>query len=114
MSVTPAPSSQRRGAERKRSLLAGKLTNEDASLTVDCTIRDLSETGALVELAAPELLPRTLRLMQIRDGVLWDAQVAWRRGRRMGLILGERHDLRTTAEPQLKALRAIWSHMAPR
>ncbi|MES2034773.1 MAG: PilZ domain-containing protein [Pseudomonadota bacterium] len=114
MSVTQAKPVQRRRADRQRSLLAGKLTNEDASITVDCTIRDLSETGALIELAAPEMLPRALRLMQIREGVLWDVEVAWRRGRRMGLILGERHDLRTSVEPELRALRAIWSHMAPR
>lgn len=114
MSVTQAKPVQRRHADRKRSLLAGKLTNEDASLTVDCTIRDLSDTGALVELAAPEMLPRTLRLMLIRDGVLWDAEVAWRRGARLGLILGERHDLKSSVDPELRALRAIWSHMAPR
>lgn len=114
MSVTQAKPIQRRGADRKRSLLAGKLTNEDATITVDCTIRDLSATGALIELTAPEMMPKTLRLLQIKDGIVWDAEVAWRRGKRMGLILGDRHDLRDSVAPQLRALRAIWSHMALR
>jgi len=114
MSVIPDRASQRRGAARKRALLAGKLSNEDSSVTVDCTIRDLSDTGALVELSAPEMLPKTLRLLQIKDGIVWDVQVAWRRGNRMGLTLGDRHDLRGAIEPQLRVLRAIWSHMALR
>lgn len=114
MSVTQAKPIQRRGADRKRSLLAGKLTNEDATITLDCTIRDVSETGALIELSSPEMLPQTLRLMQIKDGIVWDVEVAWRRGKRLGLVLGERHDLRDSVEPQLRALRAIWSHMALR
>ena len=114
MSASQISPNQRRGADRKRALLAGKLSNEDSSVTVDCTIRDLSETGALIELSAPEMLPKTLRLLQIKDGVVWDVQVAWRRGNRMGLTLGERHDLRGEIEPQLRVLRAIWSHMALR
>jgi|SRR5215217_334736 len=119
MSSLAANPSQRRRAERKRSLLAGKLSNADSSLTVDCTIRDLSDTGALVELVSPELLPKALRLLVIKEGVVRDAEVVWRRGNRMGLSLGERHDLRETSEKdltdkQLRVLRAIWSHMALR
>ena len=114
MSISPTRAVQRRAAERKRALLAGKLSNDDSSLTIDCTIRDISKTGALVELAAPELLPRSLRLLVIKEGVVFDTEVAWRRGNRMGLKLGDRHDLRESTDKQLTVLRAIWSHMALR
>lgn len=114
MSISPTRAIQRRGADRKRALLAAKLSNEDSSLTIDCTIRDLSATGALVELAAPQLLPKTLRLLVIKEGVVFDTEVAWRRGNRMGLRLGDRHDLRESTDKQLTVLRAIWSHMALR
>ena len=106
---------QRRGGARQRSLLAAKLTNVDASTTIDCTIRNLSEDGAQVEIAAQMLpQPAPLRLLQIKDGVAWDVEVAWRRGTRMGLRLTMRHDLRGVVDADLRPLRAIWSQMALR
>jgi hypothetical protein len=55
-----------------------------------------------------------MHLVQIKEGIVWDAEVIWRRGNRVGLKLKTRHDLRETTEKQLRALRAIWSQMALR
>jgi len=106
--------SERRRAGRHRALLAGKLANEDATTTIDCVIRNISDTGAMIETTTPHLIPSRLHLVQIKEGTAWDVEVIWRRGNRIGLALGERHDLRETTQKQLKALRAIWSQMALR
>ena len=111
---TLATSPDRRRAGRQRALLAGKLANEDATATLDCVIRNISADGAMIETTTPHLIPNQLHLVQIKDGVAWDATVIWRRGNRIGLSLGDRHDLRETTEKQLRALRAIWSQMALR
>lgn len=111
---TTADSIQRRSRPRGRSLLAGKVASRDASLTVDCVIRNLTPDGAMVEMSAPHLVPNEIHLMQVSEGVAWDAEVRWRRGNRVGLKLGARHDLRETTDRQLRALRAIWSVMALR
>lgn len=111
---TASVSPDRRRAGRHRALLAGKLANDDATTTLDCVIRNISETGAMIETANPQLIPNRLHLVQIKEGLAWDVEVVWRRGNRIGLALGERHDLRETTEKQLKALRAIWSQMALR
>lgn len=105
---------QRRRAPRNRSLLAGKVANKDATSTIDCIIRNLTSDGAMIETAAPHLVPAELHLLQVTEGVAWDAEVMWRRGNRVGLKLGERHDLKESTEKQLRALRAIWSQMALR
>lgn len=105
---------QRRRASRSRALLAGKVANKDATLTVDCVIRNLTPDGAMIETVAPHLVPKEFHLLQVTEGVVWDAELIWRRGDRIGLKLGERHDLREATEKQLKALRAIWSQMALR
>ncbi len=105
---------QRRSVPRSRSLLAGKVANADASLTVDCVIRNLTPGGAMIETVAPHLVPAEFHLLQVTEGVAWDATLVWRRGNRIGVKLGDRHDLRETTEKQLKALRAIWSQMALR
>lgn len=109
----PLPLERRRN-NRHRALLAGKLANDDATTTIDCTIRNLSDTGAMVETQTPHLIPPHLQLMQIKEGIVWDAEVVWRRGTRIGLKLNERHDLRESNDKQLRALRAIWSQMALR
>jgi hypothetical protein len=115
MTSSPAPKSvERRRAGRSRALLAGKLANENATTTIDCVIRNISADGAMIETTTPHLFPSTLHLVQIKEGVAWDATVIWRRGNRVGLSLGDRHDLRETTEKQLKALRAIWGQMALR
>ena len=105
---------ERRRAGRNRALLAGKLANEDATTTLDCVIRNISDTGAMIETTTPHLIPNQLHLVQIKEGVAWDVEVIWRRGNRIGLTLGERHDLRDSTTKQLRALRAIWSQMALR
>ncbi|MDO9222385.1 MAG: PilZ domain-containing protein [Caulobacter sp.] len=114
MTTTAAQSVDRRRAGRHRALLTGKLANEDATTTIDCVIRNISDTGAMIETSTPHLIPNRLHLVQIKDGTAWDVEVIWRRGNRIGLTLGDRHDLRESTDRQLKALRAIWSQMALR
>lgn len=114
MSLTNARPIERRRAGRQRALLAGKLANEDATRTLDCIIRNISADGAMIETATPLMIPSQLHLVQIKEGVAWDAEVIWRRGNRIGLSLGDRHDLRETTQAQLRSLRAIWSQMALR
>lgn len=114
-SLSPRPTSppvERRCSQRQRALLTGKLATDGASLTIDCVIRNLSSDGALVETPSPHLIPNDLHLLQVREGVAWDAKVIWRRGNKVGLALLERHDLRDTTARQLKALRHVWRHMA--
>ena len=105
---------ERRRAGRHRALLAGKLANEDATTTIDCAIRNISDTGAMIETSTPHLIPNKMHLVQIKEGVAWDVEVIWRRGNRIGLSLGDRHDLKENTEKQLRALRAIWSQMVLR
>lgn len=113
-SSSAADASQRRNNGRQRTLLAGKLANVDATETVDCTIRNISDTGAMIEIASPQFLTGPLHLLQVKEGLAWDVEIVWRRGNRMGLRLGDRHDLKANTEMQLRALRAIWSQMALR
>ena len=110
-SAAPRPVERRRN-QRQRALLTGKLATDQANITIDCVIRNLSAEGALVETASPHLIPNELHLLQVREGIAWDAKVIWRRGSKVGLELLERHDLRATTARQLKALRHVWKHMA--
>ncbi|MDP1632632.1 MAG: PilZ domain-containing protein [Caulobacter sp.] len=105
---------ERRSGTRQRALLSGKLANDDATTTIDCVIRNISPDGVMIETSTPHLIPGQLHLVQLKEGIAWDAEVIWRRGNRLGLTLGTRHDLRETTEKQLRALRGIWSQMVLR
>ena len=105
---------ERRRGQRNRALLSGKVANQDATQTLDCVIRNLSPDGAMIETPTPHLVPAELHLVQISEGIAWDAEVIWGHGNRVGVKLIGRHDLRESTEKQLRALRAIWSQMALR
>ncbi len=111
-STQAARPAERRRNQRQRALLTGKLATDQANITIDCVIKNLSAEGALVETPSPHLIPNELHLLQVREGIAWDARVIWRRGNKVGLELLERHDLRETTTRQLKALRHVWTHMA--
>jgi hypothetical protein len=105
---------ERRGAARRRTLLAGRLAYGDPAVTVPCGIRNLSATGAQIELEGFLLLPSSLRLLLAREGVAYDATIVWRRGLRFGLAFGDAHDLQDPLDQQVRSLHAIWKEMALR
>ena len=60
---------ERRAEPRLRVLLAGKLAFPDSASTADCTIRNLSETGALI-VTSDLALPADPFLIVIRHAFL--------------------------------------------
>jgi hypothetical protein len=103
----------RRGDLRARSLLTGKIVIGDATVSHDCVVRNLSARGARVRLAGAVNLPGTVSLLVVREGLLFDATIAWRRGEQIGLAFTGQHDLRTDADPAHRGARALWTALAP-
>jgi hypothetical protein len=74
----------KRGATRMRTLKGGKLVVANFS-TFDCVIRNMSETGALVELPSTVGIPSHVTL-RLQDGSPErQCRIAWRTERRIGL-----------------------------
>jgi hypothetical protein len=103
----------RRASPRARSLLTGKIVIDDASVSHDCVIRNLSAKGARVRLAGAINLPGAVGLLVVKEGLLFDATIAWRRGEQIGLAFTGQHDLRTDADPAHRGARALWAALAP-
>ena len=104
----------RRAGQRLRTLLAGKIISGDGYISADCVIRDLSLEGARVDVSRAVRLPPPVALMLIRDGLLFDAAVAWRRGDEAGLVFKDQHDLRTDVDPVRRHVRALWTELTER
>lgn len=52
---------------------------------IDCTIRDLSQTGAKIVCADPAVVPDEFRLVVLVDMVMRDVKVAWRKPDQIGV-----------------------------
>ncbi len=72
-------------ARRQRVLKQGKIVFFNNLSVTDCTIRDLSETGAKVICGDQMAVPNEFRLVVLMDNTIRDVQVAWRRENMLGV-----------------------------
>jgi len=97
-----------RGEPRRRVLLSGKLVYGEPPMTLDCSISDVSRSGARVRLQGPLPMPDTLYLIELRHGLAFRARVAWRRANLLGLSFSSLYDLRDPPPELPKLLRQLW------
>ncbi len=75
---------EHRNTHRRRTLKEGKIVLSDWKV-LDCLIRDLSESGARVELGGLTELPKAFRLLITSSNELIPAEPAWQTGLAAGL-----------------------------
>ena len=103
--IGKGPLSDLRSSKRTRTLLAGKLCYGNG-LSTDCTISDISESGARVRSDMAAILPAEVFLVHLRDQKAFEATVVWRRANgNLGLRFRAVHDLRDPSTDALKLLR---------
>jgi hypothetical protein len=75
--------SERRNATRNRTFKAGKIVLNDGRSVIDCTVRNMSGTGASIGVVNAIAVPAEFSLEV--DGSLRSCVVAWRRLDRLGI-----------------------------
>ena len=70
-------------AARHRVLKAGTISFGGSA--IDCTVRNLSETGAAIEVVTPLFIPDRFTLIIPSDQTKRPCHIVWRRERRIGL-----------------------------
>jgi hypothetical protein len=76
---------EKRKRSRRRVLKEGKIIFADGMRLIDCTIRDLSESGARLLIANSVSVPETFRLFEKSSGMVYPASVAWRQPSAIGV-----------------------------
>ena len=104
---------ERRREPRRRALLKGKIVYVDNSFSADCTIRDLSPTGARI-LAAPEAIRGDPFLIVVKEVVVHRSRVAWRLDEQTGLQFVQSSELGGDVPLHLKTIQRLWAELAPR
>ena len=97
-----------RRQHRRRVLLSGRLVHSISEMTVDCTIQDVSSTGARLRLPEATLLSEPLFLIDLTHGLAFKTRVAWRKENRAGLAFIQYFDLSQADGPAPKRLRRLW------
>jgi hypothetical protein len=80
---------ERRSASRKKSFLKGTVYFNNRRSSVECVIRDFSDTGAHLEFATTATVPDIVELfIPTRDETL-RCHVRWRRDNSVGVSFGD-------------------------
>ena len=74
---------EHRTASRRRLLKAGKISFGGGA--IDCTVRNLSETGAALEVSSPVGIPEQFTLVIEADHIHVPCRVVWRKDTRIGV-----------------------------
>lgn len=82
--------SERRITPRHRVFKAGSI-EFGGGAAIDCTIRNLSDSGAALDVASPIGIPDSFDLVLARDAAQQDQErrrcrVAWRKEKRIGVV----------------------------
>jgi hypothetical protein len=74
---------EKRTTQRHRVFKGGTITYENSGIA--CTVRNMSEGGAAIDLDAAVTLPQSFTLSIARDNFVRNCRPVWRDDRRVGL-----------------------------
>lgn len=83
--MTEPNDSDKRIAPRQRVIKAAKIVSLDRVTVVDCTMRNVSKTGAQLVVENQALVPPTFYLVQPKENIMCQAKVMWRREKLVGI-----------------------------
>jgi hypothetical protein len=80
---------ERRSSARQKSFLQGRIYFNNRRSSIDCLIRDYSDTGARLKLSETAAVPESIELYIPNKEEIHRARVEWRSGNEMGVSFGE-------------------------
>ncbi len=75
----------KRRSQRQRVLKSGKIIFANGSFSVDCTIRNLSETGARLQVPTTVAIPDRFTFVDNHGGTRRAAKIVWRKADMIGI-----------------------------
>ena len=75
----------RRGEHRGRTYLGGQVAFNNRCSTIDCLVRNMSQSGAKIEFARAVLVPSEFELIIPQRGNSRRAHIVWREAKALGI-----------------------------
>lgn len=82
---TPEDADENRSEFRRRTLKGGKIVFNEQKSVIDCTIRNLSETGCQIIVAGHADLPMAFDLLLPSSGERFQCEIIWRKVNEAGV-----------------------------
>ena len=101
---------ERRKKFRRRCLLGARVIFNDRRSTVDCTVKNLSGTGAQLSFGTVPTVPDEIEILMDRRKTLAAANVVWRSGNTLGVAFS--HD-QTSADFAERLMGMTPASLAP-
>lgn len=96
---------ERRIAARRRVLKGAKAIYGGYTFMVDCTVRDVSESGARLRVMGSVTLPESFSLYSPETQTMRPVRVTWRKANEVGISFeGEAREIRDSADPRERRL----------
>ncbi len=71
--------------ERMRSLMSAHIVFNNGSSTLDCVVRNISDSGARIETSRHAVLPSEFELHVPHKARSWRARIVWRQDNQVGV-----------------------------
>jgi hypothetical protein len=108
----PAPGNRRE--MRKRTLMTGRIVHQEGGAPLDCTIVDLSASGARIRTSPGHVLPSHFHLINMRERTAHEVKVVWQKDQFAGLHFDSSYALGGSVPEHLQYLRKLWMDYATR
>jgi len=102
-----SPAEKRKSA-RKKSFLRGKIAYDRGAHSFDCIIRDISDTGARIDLPLDQIVPKQFVLIDMRTGNAYEVEVKWRKRSQFGLTFLRSFTLDGPLSADRRYLKHLW------
>ena len=92
---------------RRRVLKAGKILFAHGTCTLDCTIKNISEHGAMLQIENAVSVPDEFQLYKPTGLLLHEVRVIRRASRLVGVAITATRNIAESVDPRLKRLRIM-------
>jgi hypothetical protein len=105
---------ERRHRRRQRTYLHATLVVLADGVSGDCTIRNLSEAGARLDLIEPAFFANGSVVVVTKTGAAHEVDLVWRRGHEAGVRFDSTHDLNRGGPTHWGLVHRLWIESRPR
>lgn len=98
----------KREKPRRRTYLGGRVVQDDG-ISFSCVIRNVSTSGAMVELPPLTTVPDEWVLLDMKHALAHRVAVVWRKDARLGVRFTQSWDLRGEVCQDLYHLQRLWA-----
>jgi hypothetical protein len=99
----------RRAEPRVSTSARGRIMHGDKlGIWADCVIKDLSQSGAKIEISHLHKVPPRFILIHFQAGIAFEVVLKWRRGDLAGMAFEAKHPLDKPVPPRLEPVQVAW------